>query len=61
LTKGVGSTSDPVEEALGYALRAATEAARWELVAQLARELETRRKARRDVVDLAVERERRKR
>ena len=39
--------ADPVEAALAEALRKATEAGRWEVVGQLARELEARRMARR--------------
>lgn len=38
--------TDPIEAALAHALRAATEAGRWELVGQLASELQARRVAR---------------
>jgi hypothetical protein len=38
--------SDPVEAALAEALRGATVASRWDLVSQLATELETRRRTR---------------
>ena len=61
----VRSASDPelaadaVEAALAAALQAATVAGKWDVVAQLARELEARRTARGGVVDLAVERKRR--
>jgi hypothetical protein len=40
------ANSDPVETALAKALTAATAAGRWDVVAQLARELESRRVAR---------------
>jgi hypothetical protein len=52
---------DVVEVALADALRRASEAGAWETVGQLARELEARRRARSGVVELGVERERRKR
>jgi hypothetical protein len=58
---GVASTSDAVEDALGYALRKAADAGEWGLVGQLATELDARRKARVGVVRLDLERERRKR
>jgi hypothetical protein len=46
---------DAVEEALAEALKGATGAGRWDVVAQLARELEARRTARAgNVVDLAA-------
>jgi hypothetical protein len=38
--------SDPVEVALAVGLRAAVEAQQWDVVAQLAKELEARRTAR---------------
>lgn len=50
---------DVVETALADALRRASEAGAWEAVAQLARELEARRKARSGVVELDLERARR--
>lgn len=50
---------DPIEVALADAITAASEAGRWDVVAQLARELEARRTARFGVVDLTKERERR--
>jgi hypothetical protein len=40
------SSGDPVEVALASAIAEATKAARWDVVALLARELETRRVAR---------------
>ncbi len=53
------SEPDAVEVALAQALTAATTAGRWELVAQLAGELEARRRARLEVPDLTAERARR--
>lgn len=55
--------TDPVEGALADALVRASEAGAWEVVAQLARELEARRKAREapEVVSLDAERKRRER
>ena len=53
--------TDVVEAALAEALRGATAAGRWEVVAQLARELEARREARAGVVKLDSERRRRER
>lgn len=50
---------NPVEEALAAALTAASAAGQWETVTQLARELEARRRARVDVVDLSAERAKR--
>lgn len=52
---------DPVEVALASALAKATEAGRWDVVAQLARELEARRTARNapNVVRLALDRAKR--
>ncbi|MGC4063157.1 MAG: hypothetical protein QM784_00605 [Polyangiaceae bacterium] len=44
---------NPVELALAVALKEATAAGEWTTVAQLARELEARRKARSGVVELA--------
>jgi hypothetical protein len=49
---------DPVEAALAKALEGATAAGQWSTVAQLARELEERRKAHADVVSLATVRAR---
>jgi hypothetical protein len=52
--------ADPVEAALATALEGATAAGRWDVVAQLARELEARRLARvANVVTLPTERRRR--
>ena len=51
--------SDPIEGALSDALRAATAADQWTLVAQLASELEARRRSRAGVVELDKERKRR--
>ncbi len=51
--------SDAVEAALLDALHAATAERRWSDVAQLASELEGRRRARAATVDLAAERSRR--
>lgn len=48
------TAADPVEAALVAALEGATKAGEWLTVAQLARELEERRKARSGVVDLAA-------
>ncbi len=53
------AAADPVEVALGDALTRASLAGQWDVVGQLARELEARRKARWDVVDLKAARERR--
>jgi len=50
---------DPVEAALAEALRRASEAGQWEVVAALARELQARREARAGVVDLETARKRR--
>jgi hypothetical protein len=50
---------DPVETALAEALRRASEASQWDVVAMLARELQARREARADVVDLEMARKRR--
>jgi hypothetical protein len=52
-------SADPVEAALATALEGATRAGEWATVAQLARELEARRKAKERVVDLTSERARR--
>jgi hypothetical protein len=49
-------STDPIEAALAKALEGATAAGEWSTVAQLARELEERRKARAGVVDLTTER-----
>jgi hypothetical protein len=50
----VASVGNPVEEALARALREASVAGRWDVVAQLARELEARRDAKPgNVVSLA--------
>jgi hypothetical protein len=46
-TKGVGPALGPVEAALVRALDLAASAGRWDVVAQLARELEARRLAQR--------------
>jgi hypothetical protein len=54
----LGPQIDPVEAALAKALEGATAAGEWSTVAQLARELEERRKARAEVVDLATVRAR---
>jgi hypothetical protein len=48
-----------LEDALALALARASEAGRWDVVAQLARELEARRLAAMGAVDLAGERARR--
>lgn len=53
--------ADPVEVAIATALERASAAGQWAAVEVLARDLEARRKARNAVVDLAVERSRRKR
>jgi hypothetical protein len=51
---------DPVELALAKAIEGATAAARWDVVSQLATELEIRRRAREEsVVSLAAARKRR--
>jgi hypothetical protein len=50
---------DAVELALAMALTKATEAGEWSVVAQLARELEARRNARAEVLDLTTERSKR--
>jgi hypothetical protein len=57
----VGHTLDVVEAALAEALRGATAAGQWTVVAQLARELEARREARAGVVALDAERAKRER
>jgi len=54
-----GVTPDPVEVALAEALTRASAAGAWDAVAQLARELEARRRAAGAVVDLDAERTRR--
>jgi hypothetical protein len=54
--QGVASGDNPVEEALVKAIGEASAAGRWDVVAQLARELEARRSARADVIDLAARR-----
>lgn len=51
---------DPVEAALAKALEGATEAKRWDVVAQLAGELEARRRVRSNVRALGEERDRRR-
>lgn len=53
--------ADAVETALAAALAKATAAGEWTIVAQLARELEARRSARANVVDLRAARARRTR
>jgi hypothetical protein len=50
---------DPVETALAEALRRASEASQWDVVATLARELQARREALAGVVDLGAARKRR--
>jgi hypothetical protein len=50
---------DPVELALATALERASAASEWDTVKVLAGELEARRRARSDVVDLKAERARR--
>jgi hypothetical protein len=50
---------DPVEVALAEALRRASEAGQWDVVATLARELQARREARVGIVDLEMARKRR--
>ena len=52
---------DPIEAALADALTKAAAAGRFDVVATLASELEARRKARANVVDLAAEAARRAR
>jgi hypothetical protein len=52
---GVGS---PVEDMLARAIERASAAGRWDVVAQLARELEARRLRSADIADLRVRRER---
>ena len=54
--RSVAPTADPVEAALADALTGATAAGQWEVVATLARELQARREARANVVQLDVER-----
>lgn len=56
--KGGGPRPDAVEQALAAALTAATQAGEWTVVAQLASELQARREARAEVIDLASRRER---
>jgi hypothetical protein len=51
--------STTVEDALGVALTRAAEAGRWDVVSQLARELEARRLASADVATLGGVRDRR--
>ncbi|MGC4091389.1 MAG: hypothetical protein QM756_26625 [Polyangiaceae bacterium] len=55
----VSGNPDPVEAALATALTQASAAQQWDVVARLAGELEARRKARLEVVDLATERAKR--
>jgi hypothetical protein len=50
--------ADPIEVALADAIRRAAQAGEWAAVQQLARELEARRLARADVVDLNTARRR---
>jgi hypothetical protein len=52
--------ADGVEAALAKALEGATAAGRWDVVSQLARELEARRLASSGAIDLACERARRR-
>ena len=51
---------DEVEAALSYALRKATDAGEWSLVAQLAAQVAARRQERLGVIDLAAERAKRR-
>jgi hypothetical protein len=53
-------SGNSVEDALVAALAEATEAGRFDVVVQLAKELEARRKARSNVVDLEARRRARK-
>jgi hypothetical protein len=46
------STADPVEVALAFSLTEATKAGRWDVVAQLAKELEARRLGTSNVIPL---------
>lgn len=48
-----GTAPDPVEVALASAIEEAAKAGKWEIVAQLARALELRRRAAAGVVELA--------
>lgn len=50
-----------MEAALASALAGAATAGQWDTVGQLARELEARRKARAETIDLAAERVKRER
>ena len=50
---------DAVEQALAKALEAATAAGEWSAVIELARQLEARRQARADVIDLQAQRAKR--
>lgn len=50
---------DPVEAALADALTRASAAGQWDVVGTLARELQARRQARTDVIDLEAARRRR--
>ena len=58
---GLGSTVDVVETALATALERAAAAGAWEQVTQLGRELEARRRARANVVELDARRTQSKR
>jgi hypothetical protein len=55
----MGPPPASIEDALASAVAAASAAGRWDVVAQLARELEARRLAASGAVDLASERARR--
>lgn len=57
--RGLSDSNDAVELALAEAIRGATAAGQWAVVAQLAGELEARRRARESVVDLGEARKRR--
>jgi hypothetical protein len=56
-----GPSNSTVEDALARAIEGAVGAQRWDIVAQLARELEARRLAAAGAVPLSVERDRRQR
>jgi integrase len=55
-----GPSNSSLEDALARAIESAANAARWDIVAQLAKELEARRLAASGAIDLEVERARRK-
>ncbi|MEB2314100.1 MAG: hypothetical protein OZ921_15280 [Sorangiineae bacterium] len=56
LVASIAVAGDAVEAALAEALHAATAAGRWDVVRQLAGELEARRRARAGIVSLAERR-----